>query len=47
MSCAAETEKLVRASNFDGNAKVSSNIRRDSEFRALGFVMKARHQAIF
>jgi hypothetical protein len=47
MACATETQKLIEASNIDGDAKIASNIRQDSEFRALGYVMKARGQAIF
>ena len=47
MACATETEKLVDACNVDGDAKIALNIRQDSEFRALGYVMKARGQAIF
>ena len=46
-ACSQETEALVTASNFDGNATVASNIRQDSEFRAMKFVMQARGQAIF
>jgi hypothetical protein len=46
-ACAAETEKLVEASNFDGDPKVIEAIRQNSEFRAMGYVMKARRQAIF
>ena len=47
MACTAETEKLVAASNFDGDASVVTNIRQDSEFRAMKYVMQARRQAIF
>jgi hypothetical protein len=47
MACAPETEKLVEASTADGDAKVALAIRRDSEFRAMGFVLKARGQPIF
>jgi hypothetical protein len=47
MACAAETAKLVQAVNTDGDAKVTLNVREDSEFRALHYVMKARGQAIF
>jgi len=47
MACATATEKLVEACNVDGDAKIAINIRQDSEFRALGYVMKARGQAIF
>ena len=47
MACTPETEKLVEASTADGDAKVAMAIRRDSEFRAMGFVLKARGQPIF
>ncbi len=45
LACAWETEKLVEVSNRDGDPKVANAIRRDSEFRALGFVLRARGQA--
>jgi hypothetical protein len=47
LACAPETEKLVDASNLDGNAQVAASIRQNSEFRAMKYVMKARGQAIF
>lgn len=47
MACSAETDKLISASDVSGDTKVAAKIRQDSEFRALGFVMKARKQAIF
>lgn len=46
MACASETEKLVEAST-NGDAKVALAIRQDSEFRAMGFVLKARRQRTF
>jgi len=46
-ACAPETEKLVEASNRDGDPKVAEAIRQNSEFRAMGYVLKARRQAIF
>lgn len=46
MACAAETEKLVEAANT-GDPKVSDAIRKDSDFRAMKYVMQARKQAIF
>ncbi len=46
MACTSETEKLVEAST-NGDAKVAVAIRQDSEFRAMGFVMKARGQRTF
>ncbi len=47
LACSAETDKLIAASDLSGDAKVANKIRQDSEFRALGFVMKARGQRIF
>jgi hypothetical protein len=47
MACQSETDKLITASDFHGDAKVAASIRQDSEFRAMGFVMRARGQAIF
>jgi hypothetical protein len=35
------------AANRDGDAKVATAIRQDSEFRAMGYVLKARGQLIF
>lgn len=39
LACAAETERLITASRR-GDASVASAIRDDSEFRALGFVLR-------
>ena len=47
LACSPETDKLIAASDLSGDTKVANQIRKDSEFRALGFVMKARGQAIF
>jgi len=47
LACAPETEKLVDATNRDGDAQVATSIRQNSEFRAMKYVMKARGQAIF
>jgi hypothetical protein len=47
LACSAETEQLVTAANRDGDAKVAAAIRADSEFRARGYVLKARGQLIF
>src|SRR5215204_716607 len=41
MACASETESLVTAANFDGDVVVTANIRRDSEFRAMKYVMQS------
>ena len=48
LACASETEKLVEASMTNGgDTKIAVAIRQDSEFRAMGFVLKARGQPIF
>jgi hypothetical protein len=47
LACAPETEKLVDASNRDGDANVAEAIRQNSEFRAMKYVMKSRGQAVF
>jgi hypothetical protein len=47
LACSSETEQLVMAANRDGDAKVAAAIRADSEFRARGYVLKARGQLIF
>jgi hypothetical protein len=47
LTCSPETEGLVAAANRDGDAKVAAAIRKDSEFRAMGYVLKARGQLIF
>ena len=47
MACTGETDKLVEALNTDGDARITLNVRQDSEFRALHYVMKARGQAMF
>lgn len=43
-ACASETAHLVEVSNRDGDPQVAANIRRDSEFRALGYVLRLRGQ---
>ena len=47
LACAPETEQLVMAANRDGDAKAAAAIRANSEFRAMGYVLKARGQLIF
>lgn len=44
MACMAETDRLIEVSNRDGDPKVAAAIRKDSEFRAMGYVLKARGQ---
>lgn len=41
-TCEAETAKLIGISNPSGAADVAEAIRRDSEFRATGFLLRAR-----
>jgi len=43
-ACTEETEKLVGVVNRDGDPRVTEAIRQDSEFRAMGFVLRARGQ---
>jgi len=45
MACDAQTAKLIETMNRDGDPRVAARIRRDSEFRALGYALKARGQA--
>ncbi|MBY0323625.1 MAG: hypothetical protein K2X72_33215 [Reyranella sp.] len=44
LACTAETDKLIEVSNRDGDPAVANRIRQDSEFRAMGYVLKARGQ---
>ena len=47
-ACSAETAQLIAAANRgDADPEVAARIRKDTEFRALKYVMKARGQAIF
>ena len=47
MACASETDKLVAATDRgDADPKVAQQIRKDTEFRALKFVMRARGQTL-
>jgi hypothetical protein len=45
LACAGETEKLIEITNRDSDPRVAAAIRRDSEFRAMGYVLRARGQA--
>ena len=45
LACSAETDKLIEVSNRDGDPAVADRIGRDSEFRAMGYVLKARGQS--
>lgn len=44
LACTPETERLIEVSNRDGDPLVAERIRRDSEFRAMGYVLRARGQ---
>jgi len=44
VACTEETEKLVEILNRDGDPRVATAIRQDSEFRAKGYVLRARGQ---
>jgi hypothetical protein len=46
LACTPETEKLVEVSNRDGDPRAASAIRKDSEFRAMGYVLRARGQVV-
>jgi hypothetical protein len=47
LSCSDETERLVAAVNRDGDPKVTAAMRQNAEFRAMGYVLRARGQVIF
>ncbi|MGD9883353.1 MAG: hypothetical protein AB7F22_18375 [Reyranella sp.] len=47
LACSEETDRLVTAINRDGDTKVTLAIRQNSEFRAMGYVLRARGQVIF
>ena len=48
LACTQQTNKLIAAADRgDADPKVAAQIRKDSEFRALKYVMKSRGQAIF
>ena len=44
LACTPETQKLVEVSNRDGDPRAADAIRKDSEFRAMGYVLRARGQ---
>lgn len=44
LSCKTETDKLIEISNPTGDPDVTAAIRKDAEFRATGYVLKARGQ---
>jgi hypothetical protein len=43
-SCQTQTDVLISLSNPYGDPKVTTAIQRDSSFRAMGYVLKARGQ---
>lgn len=43
-SCQTQTDVLISLSNPTSDPRITAAIQRDSSFRALGFVMKARGQ---
>jgi hypothetical protein len=43
-NCQAETEALIASSNPHRDPAVTAAIRQDSDFRATGYVLKARGQ---
>ncbi len=45
LACTPETDRLIEVTNRDGDPAVANRIRRDSEFRAMGYVLKARSQS--
>src|SRR5689334_5761976 len=47
VACQPETDKLISASDQTGDAKIAASIRRDTEFRAMKYVMQARGQTLF
>src|SRR5689334_13286450 len=47
LACQPETDKLIAASDQTGDSKVAASIRRDTEFRAMKYVLQARGQTLF
>lgn len=47
LACQSETDKYIAAANTDGDARVTAQIREDTEFRAMKYVMKARGLSAF
>ena len=43
-SCQAETDRLIQLSNPHSDPEITAAIRKDTEFRATGYVLKARGQ---
>jgi hypothetical protein len=47
VACSTETEKLVAILNSGGDAKVADAVRKNSEARAMKYVLQARGQASY
>lgn len=47
LACRDETERLAAAVNRDGDPRVTDAMRQRSEFRAMGYVLRARGVTIF
>jgi hypothetical protein len=45
-SCQAEVDKLISISNPHNDPEITAAIQKDTEFRATGFVLKARGQVV-
>ena len=46
VACQPETDKLISASDQTGDSKVAASIRRDTEFRAMKYILQARGQTL-
>lgn len=46
LSCQAETDKLISLSNPSRDPAINAAIRRDTESRAMGYVLRARGEVI-
>lgn len=46
LSCQVETDKLISISNPTKDPAIAAAIRRDTEYRATGYVLKARGQVL-
>ena len=42
LACEKETDRLITAANTDGDHKVTLSIRKDTEFRAMKYILKTR-----
>ena len=46
LSCQAETDKLISLSNPTRDPAIAAAIRRDTEYRATGYVLRARGEIL-